>query len=78
MYVEFRTYIFTSIVLQIRANQRIGVCGLNAPNHVAAGYRVETNTAKVNFVDVWKSNAILSNVIVSIMLYLLLVYAKCL
>jgi len=76
--VELRTYIFTSIVLQIRANQSIGVCGLNAPNHVAAGYRAETNSAKGNFADALKSDAIRSSVMVSVMLYLLLVYAKCL
>ena len=76
--VELRTYIVTSVVLQITANQSIGVCGLTAPSHVAGGYRAETNSAKVNFADVLKSDAIRSNVMVSIGLYLLLVYAKCL
>ena len=71
-------HIFTTIVLQIRANQSIGVCGLNAPSHVAAGYRAEKNSAKVNFVSVRKSVAIRSSVMVSIMLYLLLFYVKCL
>ena len=77
-FLEFRTHIFTSIVLQVTANQSIGVRGLNALSHVAAGDRAETNSAKVNFVNLLKSLAIRSSVMVSITLYLLLVYAKCL